>query len=607
MKKAVLYCTCCDTLTAALPPDEFHAALKTRRVYRTPAPVSTQQHPPVVDTDIASFIPCSRLCCKGDADTALTQAHTLGAEALVVAACSLSARGFEAARHLGNTLPLEWADIREGCAWIHTGIEAVNKAADIVFSGLSALEERARVAVPKATPSVPPEKRILVIGGGVAGQACAASLAGMGVETVLAERRPTLGGMLGLLGPLFPYLTSSKELAASLAHAVEQNGTLIRLETSVSAIAPAPSGYNVTLKSKGGEETLTVGAIVLATGTTPVLPNGYYRYGELKDVTSQMEFEVLLGKVERGEESAAALPRRAIFLQCVAARDEKNPYCSAVCCPTALKNALRLKTLVPDGNVSIVHRNLVTPGIHMERLLRRATAAGVRLISFDPESTPEVLGEEKLKGLRLRNALGGEEITLTADKIVCSTPLKPASGSSELAKSLGLRMDEMGFASGREPIQPLSPHHAGVYICGGARWPATVEQSLEQGRGAAVRAAAHVAAPIWSKGRNNGQAALAGPAAMPWVVRELLGSSAPEATTAYILEIACSRCGRCADACPYDACLLPSDGAMGIEAARCRSCGSCAAVCPSGAATVPGDSIGVLRARIKEVLGGNPL
>jgi heterodisulfide reductase subunit A len=606
MKKTVLYCTCCDTLAASLPPDAFHAALETRRVYRIPAPASTQQHLPA-DTGIVGFIPCSRLCRKDEADAALTQARTLGAEALVVAACSLSARGFEAARHLGDTLDLEWADIREGCAWLHTGKEAVDKAVDLVFSGLAALEERARTAEPKAAPPVPPKQRVLVIGGGAAGQACAASLAGMGVETVLAERRPTLGGMLGLLGPLFPYLTSGKELAASLTRAVEQSGALVRLETSVSAIAPVPGGYDVTLKNKACEERLTVGAVVLATGAIPVLPNGYYRYGELKDVTSQMEFEVLLGKVERDEESAAALPSRAVFLQCVAARDEKNPYCSAICCPTALKNALRLKALMPDCSVTIVHRNLVTPGLHMERLLRKATAAGVRLISIDPESAPEVLGKEKLEGLRLRNALGGEEIILTADRLVCSTPLKPAPGTSELAKSLDLRMDEMGFASGREPIQPLSPHQAGVYICGGARWPATVEQSLEQGRGAAVRAAVHVAAPIRNEGRNNGQAALAAPAAMPWVVRELLGSSVPEAATARVREAACSRCGRCANVCPYDACLLPSGDVMRIEAARCRSCGSCAAVCPNGAAIVPGDSIGVLRVRIKEALGGNPL
>ena len=609
MKKAVLYCTCCDTLTATLPPDALHAALKARSVFRVPTPVSTLKpgektgEDLPADTGIAGFIHCPRLCCKDEADAALTQARSLGAESLVVAACSLSARGLEAARHLGSALHLEWADIREGCAWIHRGEKAVSKAADVIFAGLAALEERMRTARPKDVPHALPKQRVLVIGGGVAGQACAASLAAMGVETVLAERRQELGGMLGLLDLLFPCLTSGKELAASLARDLEQSGAIVRLETAVSAITPVSGGYTAVLKSKTGEETLTAGAVVLATGSIPVLPRGYYRYGELKDVTSQMELEVLLGKVERGEESAAALPRRAVFLQCVAARDEKNPYCSAVCCPAALKNALRLRALAPDGSVTIAHRNLVTPGIHLERLLRKATAGGVRLVSFDPKSVPEVLGEGKLEGLRLHNALGGKEILLTADKLVCSTPLKPAPGTSALAESLGLRMDEMGFVSGREPIQPLSPHHAGVYICGAARWPATVEQSLEQGRGAAAKAAAYVAAPV----RSGGQPALVGPAAMPWVVRELLGSSAPEAAAAYIREAACSRCGRCAGTCPYGACSLPSGGAMRIETARCRSCGSCAAVCPCNAAVVPGDTVGVLRARIKEALGGNSL
>ena len=610
MKKAVLYCTCCGTLSCSLPPEQLGAALKTRSIYRSPAPVSPTRRRNktgediLTDPGIAAFISCSRLCDKKEAEAALEQVRAIGAKALVVAACSLSARGREAAISLGKQLPLEWADIREGCAWLHTGPEAVSKAVDAIFMGLSVLEERTRSAQPVPSPESKREQRILVIGGGAAGQSCAATAALMGVETVLVERRGTLGGLLGKIDVLFPYLVSGKNLAAELTRDVTESGVHVRLETSVASITATPGGYTATLKSAAGnEETISVGSVIVATGSTPVLPHGYFRYGNLSGVSSQMELEMALGAVERGDKDPEVLPKQAVFLQCVAARDEKNPYCSAICCPTALKNALRLRALVPDGSVTIAHRNLVTPGIHLERLLRRATSADVRLVSFDPASLPEVLGENSVQGLRLRNALGGEEMTLPADGLVCSTALKPASGSADLISSLGLRTDDVGFASGREPIQPIAPHHAGVYVCGTARWPVTVEQSLEQGRAAAAKAVAYVSTPVMESPRES----VSAHAAIPWAVRELMGNAAPKNHTATVRETMCSRCGRCVDACPYAACSLPSEGAMHIDAARCRSCGSCAAVCPCGAAALPGEEFGVLCTRIKEALGGNVL
>jgi heterodisulfide reductase subunit A len=326
--------------------------------------------------------------------------------------------------------------------------------------------------------------------------------------------------------------------------------------------------------------------------------------------------ETLLGKVERGQASPETLPQQAVFLQCVAARDDKNPYCSAICCPTALKNALRLRALVPGGTVTVVHRNIVTPGIHLERLYRAATDAGVALRNLDPAFSPEPLGDDTVQGLRIRDALDGREADLPADGLVCSTPLRPAPGSADIAQQLGLRLDAMGFACGREPILPLSPHPAGVYLCGSARWPATVEQSMEQGRAAAVKAAAHArggaAACVHDGAATDANAKNPD---LPWTLRELLGLAQDPARAARIREESCSRCGRCAAVCPHGALVLP-DGqaddqtcgqAMRVTASRCGACGSCAAVCPTGAACPPGEPVMATRARIREALKGTAL
>ena len=606
MKKAVLYCTCCDTLNAVLPPEKIKAALLSRPLRVAPPQTETgfqstrgqAMTGPARAMDI--FVPCSRLCRCEEAKAALDAAKNAGAEGIVAAGCSLSARGREAVSLLSGHLPIQWVDIREGCAWLHAASPkaAQEKAVDMLRMELAVLEHHSATQDPPVlSPSLP--STALVVGAGPAGLACAATLARMGVETLVAERRSAPGGMLPQLDQLFPYLTSGPKLLEDLVRELTESGASLETATTVTAIHPAERGYIANLRGKDKEREVTVSAVILAPGAMPFLPKGYFKYGELQGVTSQMELETQLGKVERGEVPADTLPRQAVFVQCVGARDNANPHCSAICCPTALKNALRLRTLVPDGSVTVAHRNIVTPGIHLENLYRRATAAGVILRSFDPAFTPEPVGEHSLEGLRLRDALDGKTLVLAADRLVCSTPLRPAPGTAALVNSLGLRLDDAGFACGREPILPLAPHLAGVYLCGSVRWPATIEQSLEQGRAAAIRAAAFLqTATSTAEHLSPG---------LPWTVRELLAFGPDEHHAARIRESACSRCGRCAAVCPYGALILPESGPMQAIASRCGQCGSCAAVCPSGAANLPGKAMGAMRSRIREALGGKAI
>jgi heterodisulfide reductase subunit A len=371
------------------------------------------------------------------------------------------------------------------------------------------------------------------------------------------------------------------------------------LGTTVAELEGVPAGYCAVLRSNGGEEKSLFKAVILATGAMPVLPRGYFRYGELPGVISQMELETNLGRAERGDKEVSGLPERAVFLQCVAARDDKNPYCSAVCCPTAMKNAIRLRALRPEGNVTVVHRNIVTPGKHLEALYRRATGAGVFLRNCDPEFIPMPVGKERIEGLKFRDALSGEDVLLPTDALVCSTPLKPLPATVKLAKSLGLRLDSLGFACGREPIQPLSSFKAGLFVCGAARWPTVAEHSLEQGRAAAVKAAGYL------RGLRPRPSGISFGPTVPKIFQELMPDAVPPADSARVKKEKCSRCGRCAAVCPYGACFLSEEEeSMRILRNRCARCGSCAAVCPTGAAHLPGESMGAMLAGLKEALGG---
>jgi len=564
-RNAVIYCTCCDTLSPVLPAAALEHAL------------AASPYAPLCIT-------ATRLCDREEARACVKQAQDAGAGACVAAGCSYLARGAEAVRHMGSGLPVAWIDIREACAWIHAGQpeQALEKAADYIRMGLAALEHRPAEESAHADPLTDP---VLVVGAGPAGLAASATLADAGIPVALVERRATPGGMLQQLNLLFPDINPAAEILAHMQHRT-RNGVDKRFGCTVTGIRATEKGYRATLARAGATEEFQAGAVILATGALPVLPVGYFRYKELAGVSSQMELEILLGKTETGQTPLSALPKLAVFVQCVASRSEAHPYCSAICCPTAVKNALRLKMLNPETDITLVHRNVVTPGIALEAMYRRAKEAGVRLRSVVPESAPEVLGQDKVEGLRIVDALSGETDELPADMVVCSTPLKPTLDTAKLARGIGLRLDDMGFVCGREPIQPLEPALPGIFICGSARWPTTAAQAAEQGSAAAMKALHHM--------RNSGAVA----ASSAW-----FGDLAPPAR---VRGEACSRCGRCAAVCPYGACVLPETGPMQVWNLHCRRCGSCAAACPSGAAVLPADAFSAMRARIRQALGGRP-
>ena len=45
--------------------------------------------------------------------------------------------------------------------------------------------------------------------------------------------------------------------------------------------------------------------------------------------------------------------KRVVMIQCVGSRNDERPYCSRICCASAVKNALRLKETNPEMDVVI--------------------------------------------------------------------------------------------------------------------------------------------------------------------------------------------------------------------------------------------------------------
>lgn len=101
-----------------------------------------------------------------------------------------------------NPFLMEMVNIREQITWVHS--EEPERAFEKAKDMLAAAVTRASFLQPLEYIRVPVTKRALVVGGGIAGLTAALDLADAGVDTVLVEREPSVGGRMAQLCKTFP-------------------------------------------------------------------------------------------------------------------------------------------------------------------------------------------------------------------------------------------------------------------------------------------------------------------------------------------------------------------------------------------------------------------
>jgi heterodisulfide reductase subunit A2 len=133
-----------------------------------------------------------------------------GLNRVVVAACSPRMHELTFRRTVEkaglNRYFFEMANIREHVSWIGADKEAnTNKATEAVrMAVMKVMQDKALYS-----SSFKVNKRVLVIGAGVAGMQAALDCADGGLETVIVEKSPSVGGMMARLDKTFPTIDCS--------------------------------------------------------------------------------------------------------------------------------------------------------------------------------------------------------------------------------------------------------------------------------------------------------------------------------------------------------------------------------------------------------------
>lgn len=151
------------------------------------------------------------MCSEPGQEKIISAIKEYSLDRVVVAACSprLHESTFRKAIQRAGLNPymLEIANIREHCSWVHQNDKekATLKAIDLIRRAVA----KAGRLDPLFESSISVKKRLLVIGGGIAGMQAALDVADAGYEVVLVEREGTIGGKMAMLDKTFPTLDCS--------------------------------------------------------------------------------------------------------------------------------------------------------------------------------------------------------------------------------------------------------------------------------------------------------------------------------------------------------------------------------------------------------------
>jgi heterodisulfide reductase subunit A len=320
----------------------------------------------------------------------------------------------------------------------------------------------------------------------------------------------------------------------------------------------------ITLDEQAEDVEFAVGGIVVATGFEPYEPSvGEFAYKRSDRVLTLFQLERLLdpngptgGELRLGE----LTPRSIAFILCVGSlgtTENAHPYCSRMCCASALKNMLSIKELHPEIEIYAIYKDIRTYGRHDEKLYEQATEQLVKFINF--EKTPSVSVDSHEISVQVYESTIQENLVLPVDAVVLAVGMSPSKETDKVRAVIKVGCSPEGFL--REAHLKLRPVEApadGIFLAGSVTSPKNVIESAMAGSASAAK------------------------------VSSLLAKSEVliEPIIAQVNEEICSGCSICIAMCPYGAISRKKQGEKRIaqiDKALCKACGACVAACPSGA------------------------
>jgi len=322
-----------------------------------------------------------------------------------------------------------------------------------------------------------PDKKVLIIGSGVAGLTTAIELAKFDVKVVLIEKEKTVGGY-------------ARQFTCKATDACVTCGACI-VEEKIDAAVSHPDitiysgvcltdivqqdGFAISFVDRNNEkQACEVDAVVMATGFQPFDPiDKPFGYKRFDDVITTLDLEKRLrqdGVVKRP--SDGKVPGKIAFIQCVGSRDSSlnHLWCSKVCCGSALRMARFIKFREKNTEISVFYIDVQTFGKDFQKNydLIKDQVRMIRAIPGDVFLTAD-------RKIKLEYYLPAErkQTEELFDLVVLSVGIPPNRNADPIAEKIGLKSTGSGFLDEQSMISV-----PGVFTAGTATGPKSITESV---------------------------------------------------------------------------------------------------------------------------------
>ncbi|MGD8887478.1 MAG: hydrogenase iron-sulfur subunit [Desulfobacterales bacterium] len=448
-----------------------------------------------------------------------------------------------------NPYLLEFVSIREQVSWVHMKQPeiATQKAKDLIKMGVAKaalLEEGQEIKLPVKTDC-------LIIGGGMAGMNAALSVADQGFNAYIVEKQPLLGGLLNEI--CFVSHDNHKSPASRILQAkndqVQSHPNInVYTATQIESVQGYIGNYKVKLKSNGSGTTqdLDISTIIVATGMKEIEPQDQFEFGRDPRVITQLQLDALLKNKNLDD------VKNVVMISCVNSKNETRGCCN-IGCHIAVKNAIAIKHLCKNADVTILYRDM---SLIKEEGSAQQTAKrlGVKFLRFPDDRYPEVKSEDGGLRVTVHDLLLGKDFVIDSDLLVLTSAFQGDDTVDQIKAHLKVSSNsDRFFQESHVKLGPLEFATEGVSLAGCAKAPMTFKESCEEGIGAAMKAS----------------------------IPMNKGYIETEGIVADIDLIDCTQCGLCSKRCPYSAIQVDEEKNPDVIKALCKGCGLCAADCPA--------------------------
>ncbi len=252
---------------------------------------------------------------------------------------------------------------------------------------------------------------------------------------------------------------------------------------------------SVKREDKEQEIIVDAASIILTTGYAvfDARKKPQFNHLAIPDVVTSLELERMMnasgptgGKLLRM--STGKPPDSVVFIQCVGSRDIPvgRPYCSCVCCMQAIKNAILIKEKNPSIDVTICYMDIRSYGKGYEEYFERAKTLGIRFLRGMPS---DIVADKNGLILQVEDSETSEVSVLHPGLVVLSVGMGPAESLTDLARRLGIPLEETGFVKTvHDAMDTTATLRPGIYVAGTAVAPKDIPDSVASGGSAAMRA-----------------------------------------------------------------------------------------------------------------------